>query len=306
MQTFPLKFVLVGDLEVGKTQLSKRFVKGEFLSAYTTTSGMEFSTKSLPFERCNLNAQIWDVSGKERGTKKNTQFFKDAVGAVLVYDITNRQSFENVKNMWLGQIQEFGHANINVMLIGNKLDCKDKRQVETEEAIEFAKLNSIIGFTEVSALTGECVNVGFRRVIFQVASILPAVKVHLDQLGLPLGWRIAHTEQSKKNEIDSDSESVVSVGDIAGRGKPKAALRKKDNGTIHTYSNYWTDENTMDRPTMPAQHHLLYVRAPRRSSTGSTESPRGSSSELKPFNVESSSGTDNKTKDKLVKIIIYI
>lgn len=267
---------------------------------------MEFSTKSLPFERCNLNAQIWDVSGKERGTKKNTQFYRDAVGAILVYDITNKQSFENIKNVWLKQIQEFGHSNMSVMLIGNKLDKKAQRQVSSEEAMDFAKLNQLIGFVEASALNGECVNVGFRRVIFQVGSILPSVKVHLDQLGLPLGWRIAKTEHKPVDDLSVNSTTAVELESpnpgssdghaIAQRSVDmdknmnmrSSSLRKKRN-SIHTYTNYWTDELSMTLPTMPAQHHLLYVRMPLPSPPSTASSPRGSASELKPLNIEMSS-----------------
>jgi small GTP-binding protein len=281
-----------------------RFVKGEFTEEYATTCGMEFSTKSLPFERCNLNAQIWDVSGKERGTKKNTQFFKDAVGAILVYDITNRQSFENLKNVWLKQVQEFGHANIKVMLIGNKLDRKEARQVEIDEAIEFAKMNQMVGFIEASAMNGECVNIGFRRVICLVGSILPSVKVHLDQLGLPFGWRIARSQLREAEENSLGSTGTLSVNDVVQSSAPRASARKKENDYIHTYTNYWTDESTLTMPTRPAQHHLLYVPTPPAPSpmASVSGSPRNSTSELKPLNFSSSPGDGGSSSEDEVAV----
>ena len=116
MNTYSLKFVLVGDAGVGKSQLSRRFSNKEFRVDSAATVGMEFSTREIPFERCIIKAQIWDTAGQERFESMTKVYYRDAMGALLVYDATNRASFENLKTVWLKQLKDFGHDGIGLVL----------------------------------------------------------------------------------------------------------------------------------------------------------------------------------------------
>lgn len=115
-------------------------------------------------------------------------YFRNAAGALLVYDIGNRQSFENMKNRWLVQLREFGHEDMFVIVVGNKSDIDPaKRMVPLVEAAEFAESTGL-DFVETSARTGENVELAFRRVVVSVACLLPGIKEYLRSQKLPRGW----------------------------------------------------------------------------------------------------------------------
>lgn len=123
----------------------------------------------------------------ERVDKMSKFFYKDVVGVLLVYDITRRRTFDHIQSTWLAQLEQFGHPNVIKILVANKCDDNQLRQVGRDEGIEFAKQNGLC-FTETSAKTGENVNVAFRRIIYSVGIMLHDAKIHLEQAGLPLGW----------------------------------------------------------------------------------------------------------------------
>jgi 50S ribosomal subunit-associated GTPase HflX len=127
-------------------------------------------------------------TGQERFESMTKAYFRNAAGALLVYDIGNRQSFENMKNRWLVQLREFGHENMFVIVVGNKSDMEPaKRKVTVVEAAEFAESVGL-DFVETSARTGENVEIAFRRVIVSVASLLPGIKESIKAQRLPRGW----------------------------------------------------------------------------------------------------------------------
>lgn len=232
MQNYVLKFVVIGDSKVGKSQLAKRFCKNTFSENSTSTIGLEFATKEIEFERCTIKAQVWDTAGQERFDSMSKAFYRDAVGAFLIYDITNPQSLENLKNIWIPQLKEFGFTGIKRILIGNKTDVlkKDVASLCSQKAINLAAEEGMDYF-ETSALSGECVDVSFRRLILHVASLLPDVSVHLDMLGLPEGWLVV--EEPEGN--DSGNVGIK-------------------------YRNYWTDEVTRMKspPADPAPIECRY------------------------------------------------
>ena len=104
MQNYVLKFVVIGDSEVGKSQLARRFSKNTFSDNSTPTVGLEFATKEVEFERCVIKAQIWDTAGQERLESMTKAFYRDAVGAFFVFDVNNLNSLENLKKVWINQM----------------------------------------------------------------------------------------------------------------------------------------------------------------------------------------------------------
>ena len=109
---------------------------------------MEFATKSIQTEGKTIKAQIWDTAGQERYRAITSAYYRGAVGALLVYDISKKITFENVER-WLKELRDHAESGIVVMLVGNKSDLKHLRTVQTEEAMEFAKQNNLASFHNI-------------------------------------------------------------------------------------------------------------------------------------------------------------
>lgn len=135
---FLFKIVLLGDSGVGKSNLLLRYTKNQFNESSTTTIGVEFATKNLKIENHYVRAQIWDTAGQERYRAITNAYYRNAAGALLIYDITRYQTFENIKK-WIRELKENSEQNVLMILIGNKSDLKEQRQVKYEEAQKFAE-----------------------------------------------------------------------------------------------------------------------------------------------------------------------
>lgn len=164
------KIVLVGDSGVGKSNLLTRFTKNEFNFKSSTTIGVEFSTRTVEVQNKKIKAQVWDTAGQERFRAITNAFYRGAVGALLVYDITKHESYMNVEK-WLKELREHGDSNMVHMLVGNKSDLKHLRAVPTEEASSFAEKNNL-SFIEASALDANNVDTAFENVLKDVYNIL--------------------------------------------------------------------------------------------------------------------------------------
>ena len=160
---FLFKIVMIGDSGVGKSNLLSRFTRNEFTIECLSTIGVEFATKSVPVDSKNIKAQIWDTAGQERFCAISNVYYRRAVGALLVYDITDSQTYENVTN-WLKDLKDHADGNIVVMLVGNKCDLKHLRAVPTEVAQQFADSNQM-SFIEASALSSTNVEEAFTSVV---------------------------------------------------------------------------------------------------------------------------------------------
>ena len=153
-----LKIVLIGESGVGKTSIISQFVDQVFQDDQQSTIGGTFSTKTV---KCSngktLKLEIWDTAGQERYRSVTKMFYKDANAAILVYDITNKSSFEELKNYWIGQVQESSIKNIILAVMANKYDLYDKEQVDEAMARKFAEENNAL-FAVTSAKTNHGVN----------------------------------------------------------------------------------------------------------------------------------------------------
>ncbi|XP_009356048.2 ras-related protein RABA6a-like [Pyrus x bretschneideri] len=149
------KAVLIGDSGVGKSNLLSRFSKDEFRLDSKPTIGVEFAYRNIKVADRIVKAQIWDTAGQERFRAITSSYYRGALGAILVYDISRRQSFENVRN-WLRELREFGNFDMVIVLVGNKSDLSQSREVDEEEGKSFAEAEGLC-FMETSAL--ENVNV---------------------------------------------------------------------------------------------------------------------------------------------------
>ncbi|KAG5151212.1 hypothetical protein JHK84_027684 [Glycine max] len=167
---YVFKVVLIGDSAVGKTQLLARFAKNQFSVDSKATIGVEFQTKTLIIDNKTVKAQIWDTAGQERYRAVTSAYYRGAVGAMLVYDMTKRQSFDNMAK-WLEELRGHADKNIVVMLIGNKCDLGTLRAVPTEDAEEFAQRENLF-FMETSALESTNVETAFLTILTEIYRLI--------------------------------------------------------------------------------------------------------------------------------------
>ena len=163
------KVVLIGDMKVGKTNIVSRYIKNEFNKDSMSTIGVEFGSKELVIEGHNVKVQIWDTAGQEKYKSITNAYYKGAKGAFVVYDITNKNSFDNADN-WLNNLRASVDKKCSIILIGNKSDLEDKREVSIEQGEEKAK-NSEIAFMETSALSGDNIDKAFEMMINEAYKI---------------------------------------------------------------------------------------------------------------------------------------
>ncbi|KAH9626311.1 hypothetical protein KSS87_012855 [Heliosperma pusillum] len=167
---YVFKVVLIGDSAVGKSQILARFARDEFSLDSKATIGVEFQTRTLVLHHKSVKAQIWDTAGQERYRAVTSAYYRGAVGALLVYDITKRQTFEHIPR-WLEELRGHADKNIVIMLIGNKSDLEDDRAVATEDAKEFAEKEGLF-FLETSALQATNVETAFSTVLTEIFNIV--------------------------------------------------------------------------------------------------------------------------------------
>merc|ERR1711998_410823 len=155
-KTFQFRLVLLGDSAVGKSSLVLRFVRGQFFEYQESTIGAAFLTQTVALNDTTVKFEIWDTAGQERYHSLAPMYYRGAAAAIVVYDITNRDTFQRAKQ-WVKELQRQGNPNIVIALAGNKVDLSSKRKVETEEAQAYADDNGIM-FMETSAKTAHNVN----------------------------------------------------------------------------------------------------------------------------------------------------
>ncbi|KAI8025958.1 Ras-related protein RABA3 [Camellia lanceoleosa] len=167
---YVFKVVVIGDSAVGKTQILSRFTKNEFCFDSKSTIGVEFQTRTVTIKSKLIKAQIWDTAGQERYRAVTSAYYRGALGAMLVYDVTKRQTFDHVAR-WVEELRAHADSSIVIMLIGNKADLTDLRAVPTEDAVEFAEDQGLF-FSETSALSGDNVDSAFFRLLEEIYGVV--------------------------------------------------------------------------------------------------------------------------------------
>jgi len=153
------KYIIIGDSAVGKSCLLLQFTDKRFKAEHDLTIGVEFGARTIQISDKNIKLQIWDTAGQESFRSITRSYYRGSVGALLVYDITRRESFEHLEK-WLDETRQNANPNTVIMLIGNKCDLAHERAVTTEEGEEFAKKHNLI-FMETSAKTAHNVENAF-------------------------------------------------------------------------------------------------------------------------------------------------
>ncbi|CAD8103320.1 unnamed protein product [Paramecium sonneborni] len=150
-QEIVLKLLMTGNGSVGKTVFLQKYANDSFDESYVPTIGLDFKIKTLELNGKSIKLQLWDSAGQERFMTL-TNYYKSSHGIFLLYDISDRQSFNDIQN-WLQKAQQLGQEGVPKMLIGNKTDLNNQRQITFEEGKQFADLSGI-SFLETSAKDG--------------------------------------------------------------------------------------------------------------------------------------------------------
>jgi len=150
--SYIFKYILIGDSGVGKSSLLKRFIDGNFRRDYDSTLGVEFGVKTISIKDKDIKLQLWDTAGQEVFKSITKSYYRGIAGIILVYDITRRQSFLNLKN-WIADIKSVNPNNIPIIVIGNKCDLEIHRQIKCTELESFALENKYL-FKEISVKNG--------------------------------------------------------------------------------------------------------------------------------------------------------
>jgi len=155
------KIVLLGESGVGKSSILYQYIDQIFKSDLPCSTGGAFSSKTFVYgNNKTLQFDIWDTAGQERYRSLTKMFYKDAGSAILVYDVTKKSTFEEIKEYWLGEVREFGPSNLILVICANKTDLIDKEEVDESEAREFAEENGAL-FFRTSAKSYESVEALF-------------------------------------------------------------------------------------------------------------------------------------------------
>jgi small GTP-binding protein len=243
---YKFKFIVIGDHEVGKTSILRRFVEGRFLADYRTTIGLNVLNHNFEFFGNEIKLDLWDIGAQQYFKRYRKVYYKGAKAAFIVFDLANKDSFYNVQN-WFNELNEFREHEISVVIVGNKRDLEQERMVDNDEGVTLAELLSEkhdkkISYIETSALTGENIEEAFgivsyhyimlgkeseeqklKNMIFaEINSILEKNNTlsiafisenHMDNPGLNLLKEIEHLELSSKKE-KKDKEIYKSLNGL--------------------------------------------------------------------------------------------
>ena len=184
------QILLLGDTQVGKTCLINRYTNGVFKEEYTSTVGIDFYTKPEEINNKTVQVKIWDTVGQERFRALTPSFLRNAEGVVIVFDVTSQDSFDNVKG-WINSIKSnIGENVIPIIIVGNKIDMENLREISKEDGNKIASENGFKYF-ETSTKTGKGVDEAFKELVNQILDIQdknddekvderPSVKIHKD------------------------------------------------------------------------------------------------------------------------------
>ncbi|KAL8208616.1 hypothetical protein R6Q57_008028 [Mikania cordata] len=178
-----LKIVLIGDSGVGKSNILSRFTRNEFYLESKATIGVEFATRTLQVEGKMIKAQIWDTAGQERYRAITSAYYRGSVGALLVYDITKRPTFDNVQR-WLHELRANTDSNIVVLMAGNKSDLISLRAVDEQDGQSLAEKEGL-SFLETSALEAHNIEKAFQTILTEIYHIISKKALAGQDVALP-------------------------------------------------------------------------------------------------------------------------
>ena len=192
-----LKYIIIGDAAVGKSNLLLRYTHGQFNEKYQLTIGVEFGAKNVNIRDKLYRVQIWDTAGQESFRSITRAYYKNSVCALIVYDISKRDTFNNV-SIWIEDCKNQSPKTIYMILVGNKSDLEDRREVSIEEGKELAEKYGI-DFYETSAKTGDNVEEIFFNSADEIAKKIDIGYYDLENeaCGIKVGINRLHLQKLK-------------------------------------------------------------------------------------------------------------
>lgn len=191
------KLVFLGEQSVGKTSLITRFMYDSYDSTYQATIGIDFLSKTMYLEDRTIRLQLWDTAGQERFRSLIPSYIRDSSVAVVVYDITNDNSFQQTSK-WIDDVRTERGSDVIIVLVGNKTDLSDRRKVSTDEGEHKAREMNVM-FIETSAKAGYNVKQLFRRIADELLSKEAPQTKHQDLVNVNL----TNNQGMDKNNVDS-------------------------------------------------------------------------------------------------------
>lgn len=194
------KVIIIGDSGVGKSSLLFKLLERRFKTAIEPTIGIEFGTIMLSVDGVSVRLQIWDSAGQENYRSITRSYYRNTICAILVYDITSRHTFENIRR-WLDDARAFGNPSMRFALIGNKTDAGEERQVSREEAEKFAQSHQML-FFESSAKQDNELSSLFELVVRNILEGINRgdIDPYSDSVGVKVGFSSPRPSLSTKGE----------------------------------------------------------------------------------------------------------
>ncbi|EJF66754.1 ras-domain-containing protein [Dichomitus squalens] len=219
---FLMKFIIIGEAGTGKTCLLHQFTHNSFKEHSQHTIGVEFSSRTVKLGEKRIKLQLWDTAGQERFRSVTRSYYRGAAGAILVYDITSRASFSKLSR-WLEDARALGSPHLVTVLVGNKSDREEEREVEWAEASRWAAEHDV-HFLEASSLSGDNVEAPF---LLCARSILLAIEAGtLDPE--KAGSGVSYGDRALRRV---NSSSRLSFGSLSGSRRKSTTVRLKIPGT---------------------------------------------------------------------------
>ncbi|CAD8132343.1 unnamed protein product [Paramecium octaurelia] len=197
------KFILIGNSSTGKTSILQYFIKQNSRKKVQQTVGIEFQSKFFVYKNKNIKLQIWDTAGQERFRSIARTYFKNTIGAILVYDVTSQDSFEALDD-WIKDARENGKSDLDIIVVGNKIDLIDQRVVDKDYAEREMKNKDVL-YVETSAMTGENVDKCFQALIDQICNKIDKGQIEKDEFNPQLKNPLKQNLNNKTNNVQSQS-----------------------------------------------------------------------------------------------------
>ena len=215
---FTFKIVIAGNIGVGKSNLIKRYVEDEFDDSLLSTIGVDFKIKTEVIDDTKIKIQFWDTAGQEKNLSIAKSYYKNSDGLILVYDLSNRESFNNL-NFWLKEINNSAPEDMKIILLGNKNDLIENREVSLEEAKTWAEERGYF-FMEVSAKLNkdDCVNKAIIELIKSIRDDLNEQDIIVNKKSVLQKERFSSQIKKKKRESQVDF-SVADLNKLEGINK---------------------------------------------------------------------------------------
>ncbi|EGR31760.1 ras oncogene family protein, putative [Ichthyophthirius multifiliis] len=206
------KLVFIGDQSVGKSSIINRFMYDNFTGTQQPTVGIDFVAKTLHLENKTIRLQLWDTAGQERFRSLIPSYIRDSDAGIIVYDTTNLSSFQNL-NKWLDYVREERGKDVLIVLLANKIDLADQRQVSTEDGNKFATEQGLL-FFEVSAKDGNNIQNVFKQISYSLLSS--------DKQDITVG------DNPNNNNIQQKQQNIGGNIQLTGNNKPLDRLKEEN------------------------------------------------------------------------------